>query len=310
VSDLWVDRARRELLTRRVPDGSWGYRDGVSSAVEPTALAGLALLASEEGSGHPPSGTPASEVSREAAAWLAGLQRGDGSLPAAPGPAMPGWATPHAMLLWSRLDGFEDRRRRAREWLVSAQDRPLAYSAKDRTAIGHDATLIGWSWVAGTHSWLEPTAMAVIALCGEGCRDHLRVRRGLSLIVDRAIAGGGWNYGNNIIFGQVLRPQPGPTGMALLALAAGGPSDCVVVPPALDYLRCTLPSIRAAASVGWGVLGLKAHRACPPEAASWLEAAHERCTGRPDATIGLSLLLLAADRGALPAASGASAPQG
>jgi hypothetical protein len=214
---------------------------------------------------------------------------------------MPGWATPHAMLLWTRLDGFEVRRRRARDWLVSVQDPPIVYSAKDRAAIGHDPNLVGWPWVAGTHSWLEPTAMAVIALCGEGCRDHPRVRRGLNLIDNRAIPGGGWNYGNNVVFGRVLRPQPGPTGMALLALAARGPRDCAVVPPALDYLRQSLPAIRAAASVGWGVLGLRAYHACPPEAASWLEQAYERCTGRPDATIGLSLLLLAADRGALAA---------
>ncbi len=291
--EIWADRARRELLSRRVLECSWGYRDGGSPAVEPTVLAGLALLASGEGPGSSPSGSPASSVSREAAAWLAGLQRGDGSLPAAPGPSMPGWATPHAMLLWGRLGGFEDRRRRARDWLLSVQGQPLVYAVKDRAVLGHDPTLIGWSWVAGTHSWVEPTAMAIVALCGEGCREHPRVRRGLSVIVDRAIPGGGWNYGNNVVFGRVLRPQPGPTGIALLALAAREPLDCAVVPPALDYLRKALPAIRAAASIGWGVLGLKAHHACPPEAASWLEGAYEHCTGRPDATLGLSLLLLA-----------------
>jgi hypothetical protein len=299
VSDRWVDRARRELLSRRGPGSSWRYRDGGSPAVEPTALAGLAMLASGGGVGDPSAGAPDAEVSRGAAAWLAGLQRADGSLPAGPGPAMPGWATPHAMLLWHGLGAFEYPRRRARAWLLSVQSPPVVYAPKDRAALGHDPTLIGWSWVAGTHSWLEPTAMAVIALCGEGCRDHPRVRRGLDLIANRAIPGGGWNYGNNVVFGRVLRPQPGPTGMALLALAARGPRDRRVVAPALEYLRQTLPSIRAASSVGWGVLGLKAHQACPPEASSWLEEAYERCTGRSDATIGLSLLLLASGPGTL-----------
>ena len=39
------------------------------------------------------------------------------------------------------------------------------------------------------------------------------------MIIDRALPHGGWNYGNKVVFGHELRPQPGPTGMALLALA-------------------------------------------------------------------------------------------
>ncbi len=148
------------------PRGAWGYRDGGSPAVEPTALAGLALLAL---GGKRRRFTMRAAAKRrhaaEAAAWLAGLQREDGSVPAVPGPATPGWATPHAMLLWSRLEGFEDRRRRARDWLLSvARQAGREYAATDRAALGHDPNLIGWSWVAGTHSWLEPTAMAILAL--------------------------------------------------------------------------------------------------------------------------------------------------
>jgi hypothetical protein len=293
VDDRWVDQARRELLARRGPAGSWGYRDGGSPAVEPTALAGLALLARGEGAGGSPPDRPDPGIGRAAAGWLAGLQRADGSLPASPAPATPGWATPYALLLWARLGGFGEPRRRARAYVTRVQGQVPMPTAKGRAAIGHDPTLIGWSWVAGTHCWLEPTAMAIIALCADGCRDHPRVRQGLDLIGDRAIPGGGWNYGNKVVFDRVLRPQPGPTGIALVALAAAGPGDSPAVRPAIDYLRRALPSIRAAMSVGWGVLGLKAHDACPPEAGAWLEEAYARCTGRPDATVGLSLLLLA-----------------
>ena len=108
--------------------------------------------------------------------------------------------------------------------------------------------------------------MAVWALCEEGCLRHSRVEQGVCLIRDRAIPGGGWNYGNNIVFGHPLRPQPGPTGIALLALAAAGARDgeSPVVARGLVYLSRTLPTIRSAVSVGWGILGLKAHGACPP----------------------------------------------
>ncbi len=230
--------------------------------------------------------------------WLAGIQRPDGSIPAAVGPAMPSWATPHALLLWGGLDGFDRQRRQAREWLLDVEGRPFPLSSEERGVVGHDATLIGWPWVVGTHSWLEPTALSILALCREGLGDHSRVGRGIGLILDRAIPGGGWNYGNNTVFGRTLRPQPGPTGLALLALAArGAPTEGV--PAALDYLRGAVPNLRAAVSLGWGILALRAYRTCPPEADSWLEESFLRCAGRADATLSLALLLLAASEGTL-----------
>lgn len=288
----WIDRSRRELLERQTSQGPWGYRPGGSPGVEPTALAGLGLLATGDA---PTSGSGAEPVEvRRAGDWLAGLQSQDGSVPPEPGPAMPGWTTPHALLLWGRLGGFEDRRRRARDWLLRSAGKPMPANAETRSVLGHDTSLIGWSWVPGTHSWLEPTAMTILALCREGLRDHPRVVQGVAVIVDRAIPGGGWNYGNKSVFGQVLRPQPGPTGQALLALAAAGPRDGPAVAPAIDYLRRELPTTRAASTIGWGVLGLKAHAACPPEAETWLAEAYEKSSGRPDATAGLGLLLMAA----------------
>jgi len=286
----WIERARRELLSRRGSRTAWGYREGGSPAVEPTALAGLALLAT----GGDPDSASDRPPAREAASWLARLQLQDGAVPAAPGPSLPGWATPHAMLLWSRLDAFDEHRRHARDWLLSSKGRSTQSSAEDRLTCAHDPSLIGWPWVPGTHSWLEPTAMAIWALCNEGCHNHPRVAAGLRLILDRAIPGGGWNYGNTVVFGHVLRPHPGPTGIALMALAAAGAGDRPAVAPALDYLRRTLPTIRAAASLGWGVLGLKAHGVCPPEADAWLAEAYGHCTGRPDAIVGLGVLLLSA----------------
>jgi hypothetical protein len=285
----WEQRARRELLDRRVGRAAWSYRAGAAPGVEPTALACLGLLAA----GDVGSAAADRATCRAAAEWMAGLQRDDGSIPVAPDPAMPGWATPHAILVWSGLAGWETPRRRARAWLLGLTGRPIPTRPEDRGVLGHDPTLIGWPWVDGTHSWLEPTAMAILALCREGLGYHPRARQGVGLLLDRSIPGGGWNYGNKAVFGRTLRPQPAPTGLALLALSAFG--DCTpAVPAALRYLRGVLPNLRAAVSLGWGVLGLRAHHACPAEARSWLAEAYDQCTGRPDATLGLAVLLLAA----------------
>jgi hypothetical protein len=289
----WEGRARRALLDRRGRSGAWGYRGVGVPGVEPTAVATLGLMASEDTS----SSADDRAAIREAAAWLATIQREDGSLPAFENPSMPGWATPYAVLSWNALGGFEGQRRRACDWLLASRGRTIEPSAEDRAVLGHDPTLIGWPWVDGTHSWLEPTALAILALCREGLGDHPRVRQGVDLILDRSIASGGWNYGNRAVFGRALRPQPGPTGLALLALAARGES-APAVPAAIDYLRQTLPDLRCAASLGWGLLALRAHRASPATADSWLAEAFDRCASRPDSTVGLALLLLAAGEGA------------
>jgi hypothetical protein len=159
--------------------------------------------------------------------------------------------------------------------------------------LGHDTTLVGWPWVDGTHSWVEPTALAILALRREGFGDHPRVREGLRLIEDRAVDTGGWNCGNRATFGRVLRPQPGPTGLALLALAHSA-TRSEVAERGIAYLREALPTVRAAESLGWGVLGLRAWGRPAVDAGRWLAESFERVVRRPDAAPRLALLLLAA----------------
>jgi hypothetical protein len=140
--------------------------------------------------------------------------------------------------------------------------------------------------------------MAVLALRRGEQATHARVEEGYRLIRDRAIVTGGWNYGNKAAFGHPLRPQPGPTGLALLALAQRDPRTPTVA-RAIQYLHETLPTVRASASLGWALLGLRAWASAPDEADRWLGEAYLRAKGRPDATTKLSLLLLAGGTHAL-----------
>jgi len=224
---------------------------------------------------------------------MAAIQRAEGALPVSQSLATPGWATPYALLLWSGLPGHEAARRRACTWLLSLNGKTVPRTKVSDELIGHDSSGVGWPWVDGTYSWLEPTALAVLSLCREWLAGHPRVGAGIALIRNRSLEKGGWNYGNKTVFGHDLRPQPGPTGVALLALAARGDRSAAVT-RAVEYLRLTLPDLGSAVSLGWGVLGLRAHAACPVDADAWLAACYQRCAGRADATMGLALLLLAA----------------
>src|SRR5262249_34176908 len=151
---------------------------------------------------------------------------------------------------------------RARNWLLRLEGRTLSHNDPGTKLVGHDSAAVGWPWVLGTHSWLEPTAMAVLSLCREGLSHHPRVKARAHLILDRSIKHGGWNYGNPEVFGRELRPQPGPSGVALLALAALQ-IDSPECRRGIDYLRQALSEVRSGASLGWGVLALRAWEACP-----------------------------------------------
>ena len=263
MAEDWTASAREELRGLQVGATGWAYRRGATPSVEPSALACLGLLAV-----RPDAGAGADRAAaRSGADWLAAIQR----------PA-------HC--------------RRAADWLLRQKGDAYPRSIDPDHIVGHDTSLIGWPWVAATHSWVEPTVMAILALGREGYRDHPRVLEGVRLIHDRALPAGGWNYGNKSAFGHALRPQPGPTGLALLALARRR-SRSEMIERAIAYLNATLPGVRAPASLGWGLLGLRAWDSLPAEAGRWLADSFAGATGRPDAAPRLASLLLAAGQAAL-----------
>lgn len=289
MQDAWESLAREELIRLRVRGDGWGYRPGTEPYVEPTVLASLALLAD-------PPAKPDHHFAAESAAWLSAIQQDDGALGLSESQPTPHWPTAMALLLWSSLPGFTEERRRASLWLLGSKG--TAFSKSPGEPIGHDTTIVGWSWVENTHSWVEPTSLAVLALRKEGLGREVRVREGLRLLRDRAIKTGGWNYGNNVVFGQALRPRPAPTGLALMA-AAGVLPRGEVVERAIGYLEQTLPTVRSAQSLCWGILGLSAWGRRPKDAGQWLEESFAESRSRSDVGVQLAYLLLARGSSAL-----------
>jgi hypothetical protein len=77
--------------------------------------------------------------------------------------------------------------------------------------------------MTGTFGWVEPTSYFLIAL--KRMRRHLlgtnvdeRIAQGESMIYDRMCIGGGWNYGNSVVYGEKLWPYADTTAIALIAL--------------------------------------------------------------------------------------------
>jgi hypothetical protein len=286
----WIPEARTTLLRMHHGGGGWGYGPSGMSYTEPTALGSLAVLA------NGPTGEIPDKV-RESADWLASIQQPDGALGVSGDIPRPAWPTAIVTILWACDSAWRAAQQRAVQWLLARQGHTFPQPRDG--VVGHDTQIPGWPWVEGTHPWVEPTAWSMLAICRAGQTGNDRVTDGARLIINRSIAGGGWNVGNSSVFGKPLLAHPGPTGLALLALAAAGSSRTSVVGRGLDYLRRALPATTAPQSLCWGILALTAWGERPPQCERWLESSYAQIGQRTRCATQFSYLLLAAGQQSL-----------
>lgn len=183
-------------------------------------------------------------LAEKAAALLAERQEADGRVPVIDGASTALWPTAPAAFAWKVVGGFEKPLALAVDSLLHTFGEPAATMPG-----GHDASLRGWCWIEGAHSWVEPTAMAMIALRACGKADHQRVRDGIRLLLDRQLPHGGWNLGNTVVFGNELLPVPDSTGLALVALA--GLVTRAEVETSLSRTAKDLEEVKTPLSLGW-----------------------------------------------------------
>ena len=269
----WLD----DVLDALAREPICGYAADAAPASEPTALAALALHASGRG-----------EAAGQAIDFLARLQAENGSVGVREGEPTPAWPTSLAVIAWRTIDPHRFERESAAgvRWVLEARGETLPRAPQ----FGHDTEIAAWSYAENTHSWVEPTAFAVAALKKAGLSQHERTRDGVRMLVDRMLPGGGCNYGNTYVLGQLLRSHVQPTGIALLALA-GEQDDRIA--KSVAWLRRSLGPETTASSLAWGLIGLAAHGVTMPSAGNWLSLAYERVMRRDRSPHKLALLALA-----------------
>ncbi|MBW3599511.1 MAG: hypothetical protein KY475_19840 [Planctomycetes bacterium] len=274
----WIDIALEHLAGHAV----CGYSPGQAPASEPTGLAAMALLLHGRTAAAQPALRHLAEAQCEAGG--VGIRRGEPN---------PQWPTSLAILAWQTSQDV-----RYRENLHKAIDSLLAVRGETmpRTPdLGHDTTLSAWPWVAGTHSWVEPTALAVLSLKAVGQSEHPRTREAVRMLIDRQIPGGGCNYGNTFCLGQKLRPHAQPTGLALAALA-GESKGASRITASVAWLARNIDARTPVQSLCWALIGLAAHGAAPKNADSWLQDAWRRVSDRGVSSYKTALVLLAAKK--------------
>src|SRR5687767_9645644 len=141
-----------------------GYAAGAAPAAEPTAVAALALLTDGRAA-----------AARRAAEALAAMQQANGSVSVRAGEDSPGWPTSLAVVAWCAVgnalrgvpdadvaaaNDFAARINRGIAWLLANRGQGMPRAAE----FGHNSELVGWAFAEHTHSWVEPTSFAVLAL--------------------------------------------------------------------------------------------------------------------------------------------------
>ncbi len=244
-----LDSWRRSQLDRLQKSPLLGYHENESLAAEPIAIGALVAIANDfQGS---------SQIACDA---LASAQLSDGAVSVYLNDDGPFWTTALACIAWNKYSTcYKDE---AANRYKIACDRGIRFLLAcggevipRNKIVGHNSELVGWPWVLGTHSWLEPTALALMALRHAGYQSHARASEAAELLLDRQLTDGGANYGNTMVLGQPLRPHVLPSAMSVVALANLFPLSRRLE-PTIGYLQRELNRPLGATSLAWTVLAL------------------------------------------------------
>ncbi len=234
------------LISTQNTDGGWGYAPGQASTVEATAAVTLSL-----------SGSAAATYQR-VIAWLHNTQHQDGGWGLGATDELSGWHTAWAVLTLARQDPNQAVVARGTEWLLSVEtlrtDEDAIQMLEPVLAI--DLHLRGWPWLPGEASWIEPTALAILALTAARTPATERIDEAARYLLDRRCQGGGWNVGNPVMFSQPLPARAHPTAWALLALTQVA-AQSVTTEDGVT-LRSEMLRDGGAPALAWGLLALRA----------------------------------------------------
>jgi hypothetical protein len=251
-----LDLCIKQIEERRLSPG--GFSEHLHGLYRPdsTAWAVLALAMKE---GH------ASSVD-SGRKTLAANQLKDGRI-AFPAAQDVFWPTPIAVLAWHAASQYSEAKSRALNFLLKTTGKHWPFDPKSPSA--HDTSIKGWPWVQATHSFVDPTAMTLLALDITGQSGHPRFREAVNMLMNRQMLHGGWNYGNTLVYGKQLLPFIETTGIALTALA--GHVEREKISGSLRYLQAQAEQARTPLSLAWALFGLGAWGEFPAAGLEWID---------------------------------------
>jgi hypothetical protein len=280
MSDSLPEILRSKIIARALPGGGFSSSPGGQYRPDASAWAILALRSAGEDD----------NLLEAARARLAADQLEDGRICLSKNHPQSFWPTALAVLAWHNSPTHGKSRQKGINFLLQTSGKH--YPKEDDSPVAHDSSLRGWPWIGDTHSWVEPTCLALLALGVAGKGNHPRAEEARRMLLNRQLETGGWNYGNTAVFGQQLWPMPESTGLALSAL--GGNTERESVGKSLSYLKREMSRLETPLSLGWGCLGLSAWGERPEvQQDALLKSLRRQEICGPHTTEELSVLLIA-----------------
>jgi len=237
------------LLTAQTPLGGWGYQLGQTPVVEPTC----AVLIAARDKSH-------ETAFQDAVEWLLSIQQNDGGWGINGDDLSSCWQT--AWAVWAlQIIGEEDNAiQRGLDWLL--KEEAMAISDLDDLeaglkVAGIDFSLRGWPWQPGESSWVEPTALALMALASAGITNE-RLREAIRYLENRRCPGGGWNVGNPLMFNTLVPARVVPTAWSLMSLAQNAPD--AILENDITALETEMVKDGGLLGLAWGSLALKTNK--------------------------------------------------
>ncbi|HTS51006.1 MAG TPA: hypothetical protein VMH05_23830 [Bryobacteraceae bacterium] len=253
---LYLGSRLEFLRASQNQDGGWGYFPGKQSWLEPTAYAMLALHAA-----------PGSDAASDRAWQLVrSWELADGSVRPGVEIADGTWVTALLVTLACIRQVHDENVARSVGWLlrvVGAEHNLLMRSfsyfnlLKTKLDVSHE----GWPWRDGNASWIEPTALTLVAL--KKAARHFpsaeldrRVREGEELVLARRCSDGGWNCGNPNVLNFDLPSYPESTGLALVGLQGRNAKELAAP---LEVGRRFRAETKSSLAKAWLAIALRLH---------------------------------------------------
>ena len=239
------------LISSQNDDGGWGYFPNQTSSVEPTCCAILVLRDQQDWL----------ESYNSAVKWLVNTQNNDGGWGINQWDKESGWQTSWAIIALKTYQANSEFLTNASNWLLDFGKESLEKNETNdtiRNQFNIDTNLFGWPWQSGEASWIEPTALALLALKSfdEDSQHHPRVEEAIKYLDDRRCMNGGWNFGNPVMFNKDLPPLTHHSSLSILALSQFSPH--MILDKDIISLKDLLDEEESPLGIASGILALKA----------------------------------------------------
>ena len=200
------------LISAQHEMGGWGYLSGRKPVIEPTSAVLLALR-DEPG---------ARDSFQRGITWLLKCQHQDGGWGINENDLESGWQTAWALIALKYSNQGSDSVSRGEHWLQSVAT--LEFTADQflnpESLLNGQLLSLVWPWLPGQGGWIEPTALAVLALANLADSPSVapRLQAALSYFKKNRTPEGGWNIGNATPLDTTVLPRAFPTALVLIAM--------------------------------------------------------------------------------------------